>query len=109
MLTKKGFFCIRCGKCCRYSVTISILERWRIQKRFPGLRFWSPERHWWQSSIRMKDGRCVFLEEKNGLYSCRIFDIRPKICRQYPFFKVSEVKSCFPEDLGTTALKNPKF
>ena len=31
-----------------------------------------------------KNGYCVFLNEKNGRFSCGVYDARPGICRAYP-------------------------
>lgn len=31
-----------------------------------------------------EDGDCYFLEYKNGIYCCKIYEIRPSICKIYP-------------------------
>lgn len=31
-----------------------------------------------------EDGDCYFLEYKNGIYFCKIYEIRPSICKIYP-------------------------
>jgi Fe-S-cluster containining protein len=35
--------------------------------------------------LTFKDnGDCYFLDEDNGIYSCRIYKTRPEICKRYP-------------------------
>lgn len=31
-----------------------------------------------------KNGDCFFLDENNGNFSCRVYEARPKICKNYP-------------------------
>jgi Fe-S-cluster containining protein len=47
-----------------------------------------------------KDGSCIFLrtDEKRNAYECSIYDIRPILCRLYPF----EIKRI---DIGSFLLK----
>ncbi len=30
------------------------------------------------------NGNCFFLGEKNGDFSCKVYEARPEICREYP-------------------------
>ncbi|BBO84454.1 hypothetical protein DSCO28_50200 [Desulfosarcina ovata subsp. sediminis] len=38
-----------------------------------------------------ENGDCFFLSEENGLYFCRVYKIRPDICRTYPAKPVQQV------------------
>jgi Fe-S-cluster containining protein len=31
-----------------------------------------------------KNGYCFFLSDKNGSFSCSVYEARPEICRNYP-------------------------
>ena len=31
-----------------------------------------------------ENGDCFFLKEKDGIYSCAVYETRPGICRNYP-------------------------
>ena len=31
-----------------------------------------------------ENGDCYFLDEENGIYSCRVYETRPEICERYP-------------------------
>jgi len=46
--------------------------------------------------LRHVDGDCVFLGKKDGEYYCKIYNIRPRICRLYPFVEKDEVERCEP-------------
>ena len=49
---------------------------------------------------KKKNGWCVFLQRnKKGIYSCKIYEHRPEVCRRYPFFKhnIGKVESCLPQ------------
>ncbi|MDI6883971.1 MAG: YkgJ family cysteine cluster protein [Hadesarchaea archaeon] len=85
------FECQRCARCCGdtshrgRNILLMESEVERISKH-TGLRplsFASPASNSGHYRYRMKkrNGKCVFLEGK----ACRIYDIRPLICRFYPF------------------------
>ncbi len=94
------FSCRQCGQCCRtldyhHEVTQADLSRWKAQERDdilkwveitprgeapPALRIW----------VSRKTGKiaeaCPFLEKipTNNRWRCRIHNVKPRICRQYP-------------------------
>ena len=45
--------------------------------------------------MKMENNKCVFLEKKNKTQTyCKIYDLRPEICRLYPEIKTG---NCQPE------------
>lgn len=105
---KQNFQCNRyCGECCKKLVVeVDGSEIKKIkslgykEEDFLEKGFFHPEKF---TLKRNKDG-CVFLkQEKDRLYSCKIYENRPKICKKYPFFNGNAVKSCFPEEVYPTA------
>lgn len=104
LFKKQNFQCNRCcGECCkRLVVEVTQPEIKKIkslgykEEEFAEKGFFHPEKF---TLKKNKDG-CVFLrKEKDGKYSCKIYENRPKICRDYPFFNGNEIKSCLPKDM----------
>ena len=63
----KEFECMRCGKCCnRNNMFITI----------PNITF-------------RKNGDCMYLDSETKL--CTIYDERPTICAQYPYYMVLQI------------------
>ncbi len=85
------FECQRCARCCgdtshrgrNILLQGSEVERISRHASLRPLSFSSPVSNNGHYQYRMKkrNGRCVFLDGK----SCRIYEIRPLICRFYPF------------------------
>lgn len=73
--------CKRCGECCRLVPKLSILNILRIKLK--------GYKNFYEKGIKgrymkMKsNGDCFFLE-RNIKTSCKIYPIRPKMCREYP-------------------------
>jgi Fe-S-cluster containining protein len=40
-----------------------------------------------------ENGYCYFLDEKNGTYTCRVYECRPDICRTFPSTPIQK-KAC---------------
>jgi Fe-S-cluster containining protein len=96
----EGFACRQCGQCCRdldyrNEVTADDVERWRRAGRLDILK--------WVGTARRSDGRCAYqiwvvpgtnrfaekcpflkFRSTGNHWSCRIHDIKPAICRNYP-------------------------
>jgi Fe-S-cluster containining protein len=51
--------------------------------------------------LKEKDKKCMFLK-KGKKTACRIYNARPKICRQYPSELIN--RSCKPEELASDKL-----
>lgn len=90
---RRRFACTGCGQCCTgrgsYVIEVSRAEQRRIQ-RFLGITWdWLRRRYVFHfddetESVRMHpNGDCVFLD---GDRRCRIYSVRPKQCRTYPFW-----------------------
>lgn len=83
--------CKRCGYCCTLIPKISFWEMIRImlkgyfnftEKDGEGIR-----------CIKLKrDNDCYFLVRKDGTTYCRIYDIRPEVCRDFPYKGSKECK-----------------
>lgn len=84
----------RCGYCCTLRVMLGWMDILRIllhtgykysdfvQRNAAGSRV-----------LRMNGNNCYFLEKKKGKPYCRIYEYRPRICREFPFFN-SSIKGC---------------
>ncbi|RLF03137.1 MAG: hypothetical protein DRK00_09140 [Thermoprotei archaeon] len=87
------FRCVRCGRCCReleVVIVLSDVERWARAGRWSLLAYVVKRRaRGWLSSLGIeyyfalkRGGRgCPFYS--GGL--CRIYDVRPNVCRLFPF------------------------
>ena len=106
MLSLESFKCDRkCGRCCKeYTVLLSEGDILRItglgynHSDFVQYESIGPESG---KPLLKKDAKqwCVFLKmDKEGMYSCKIYNHRPDICRRYPFFG-KPVDSCLPISL----------
>lgn len=36
--------------------------------------------------VSRKNNACIFLEEKNGLFTCKIHDTKPRVCNKFPYY-----------------------
>lgn len=101
MLDQKTFNCEKCGECCiKYIVKISKADIEKIKKLGYG-EFVLWDEHISGFVLKKNDGRCVFLDKDNdGLYSCKIYENRPDVCKMYPFLG-EEVSSCKPVMFGS--------
>jgi len=79
-VSHKRFKCTQCGKCCTLSVEPSEKDIERIEllghKRINFLR---------QGKLRKVNGACYFLEKRDGLAFCKIHEMKPRVCGQYPY------------------------
>ena len=78
-----AFKCKNCGKCCRYIPgNVNSKDEQKIQekvfKKFTG----APTVNGNKFFRRKRDGSCSFLTTDN---KCKIYDIRPMVCRLEPF------------------------
>jgi Fe-S-cluster containining protein len=103
-MNREEFKCQQCGKCCAELGSCLILtaeetQRWlKDRKKYHsniGMRRLSefmdeilPGAYdIWISPITHDDMNCPFLRKINGepKYKCLIYDIRPEVCRDFPF------------------------
>lgn len=95
---KEKFRCRNCGYCCTLLVLLSEGEIDRIKKlgyeenEFVGTDGRGRKR------LRMKSYYCYFMGLHKGESFCRIYEARPKICRDFPFFK-NHTAECMPPRL----------
>ncbi|HON38573.1 MAG: YkgJ family cysteine cluster protein [Desulfomonilia bacterium] len=90
---RTGFECSRCGMCCLADmiayVTPEDLNRWKRENRQDILHIIENEQAVWLGDhfISSRTGRpiygCPFLEMKDGLFACSIYETRPRVCRDY--------------------------
>ena len=100
MINKKTFRCRRCGECCKkYTIRLLKDDIKRIKNKcYNEVYFLDKETigpYKGKFILKKINERCVFLKKKDNTYFCKIYDIRPKICKQYPFFGKS-IESCKP-------------
>ena len=70
--------CNKCAECCKLRVKLSLLEYLRI--RLKGYKDFTEKNAQNQRCIKMPNDKCFFLSKN----SCKIYNIRPKMCREYP-------------------------
>ncbi|MAE42359.1 hypothetical protein CMO93_01195 [Candidatus Woesearchaeota archaeon] len=109
LLTKENFECDKyCGECCKklaikltksdiYSIkNLGYKEEDFIDKTLSKLGV----------LFIKNENSCFFLKKHlSGKFSCKIYEIRPKTCKDYPFFNKKRIKSCLPRDLYPTLLQ----
>ena len=98
MITPETFKCDRsCGDCCIYlTVRLNKKEIEAIKKAGYD-DFYEYDSHIKNNVMKLGEDGCPFLGKKKGKYYCKIYSIRPKVCRQYPFVKTDEIESCKPQ------------
>jgi len=83
----KRFKCLQCGKCCTLTVEPDEEDIKKIEmlghRRMNFLR---------DGNLRKLNGACIFLEKRNGVYFCKIHEMKPRVCRKYPFTVLSRDK-----------------
>ena len=96
MITPENFKCDRkCADCCKY-LTVKLLKREIKAIEREGYEdFYEWDNHIGSNVVRMDDG-CFFLGKKDGKYYCKIYRIRPSVCRKYPFVNKDNIESCKP-------------
>ncbi len=87
------FQCQRCSRCCRHTelrgrkILLSDPDILRIEKNLSLKRAEFAETiegcYPFAFLMKMVDEKCVFLEEDK---TCKIYELRPLICRCYPFW-----------------------
>lgn len=97
-------YCQSCGDCCKdHYVVLSSEDLLRLSK-FTGLDKNDFSYVSFRSIFKRaldydkKSGNCIFLCEKDGIYSCGIYEVRPSVCRDYPY-TVGERENCLKKNL----------
>ena len=101
MLNKDNFSCENCGECCKYyTVKLTEEEVKEIENLgFIRSEFCEPDDFdldMGSFALLRPDGQCIFLTERNKKYYCKIYEKRPKICKDYPFNGVDFAEYCKP-------------
>ena len=82
--------CKKCAKCCKNHpfVQLSKNEIYEIEKftKLPSDSFTNQKSEAGEEYFLQfkENGDCIFLNENNGDYSCGVYEVRSKICRNYP-------------------------
>ncbi|RLI98526.1 MAG: hypothetical protein DRO99_00515 [Candidatus Aenigmatarchaeota archaeon] len=76
----KKFSCINCGKCCTLTVKPTNEDIRKIE-----MLGYDRKRFLRNGNLAKVNGACCFLEKRDGGYFCSIHEMKPKVCRQYPF------------------------
>jgi len=99
MLTPESFDCNRkCADCCK-DLTVKLAKKdiEAIKREgFDSGFFLDYDTHIGSPVLKLENGKCVFLVKKKDRYYCKIYEIRPKVCRVYPFVNSNEIESCKP-------------
>lgn len=85
--------CLRCGNCCRWEGCVKLTgdepDRIAASLGLPVERFLAdfcritPDRQA-LALVDNPDHSCIFLGEENGLACCRIEEVKPVQCRDFP-------------------------
>jgi len=79
------FKCNRCGYCCTLRVRLSFLELLRIRlKGYKKKDFVVKDTKKRNCIKQLENQDCYFLIRKGEKTACKIYNIRPKMCREYP-------------------------
>lgn len=100
-INPKTFTCNQCGECCKIVVKLSKEEINKIKNRgYKDFLVNDPIKSGKNNCLKRINGICIFSTKKENKYYCKIYDIRPKICRLYPFInKNIKISSCNPKDV----------
>jgi Fe-S-cluster containining protein len=94
----KPFKCDRCGYCCTLRARLSFIELLRILlKGYKKKDFVIKDMKGRNCIKQLENKDCYFLTRKNGKTYCRIYKIRPKMCREYPGFEQGRCQDKIPE------------
>ena len=85
--------CIKCGVCCKNHPFVELSESEvnlisKVTKLEPAIFADKIDTHTNKYFFKFqKNGNCYFLKEINDSFFCGIYEIRPEICRAYPWNK----------------------
>jgi len=102
MKTPKNFKCKRCGTCCT-SPFLSEKEISRIKKAGYDEDYFVEELKG-RKFMKLVNDRCIFLDRKNKMTSCKIHKFRPDTCRKYPT-EIRDNGDCRPETISFNMTK----
>jgi Fe-S-cluster containining protein len=84
ILGRRKFKCLRCGRCCRFRVTLSKDEINKIKKAGYKERDFIVKKN----ELKRINGNCVFLTCNNGVCSCELQNsAKPSTCVNFPAIK----------------------
>ncbi|MBW3011152.1 YkgJ family cysteine cluster protein [Candidatus Woesearchaeota archaeon] len=83
----KKFECKRCGRCCSFIVGLSDEDIRQIEKGTKYKKKDFVEQRKKKNVMKRINGYCIFLNISKGKAQCTIYNNRPKICKNFPFFK----------------------
>lgn len=88
----KKFECNRCGYCCTLIPRITLLETVRIW--FKGYKNFTTKDSLGKRCIKQIKGDCFFLERNGKISSCKIYSIRPNVCKEFPYGQKNNFGEC---------------
>jgi len=83
----KRFQCLQCGKCCTLTVEPTEQDIDKIERMG-----YKRDRFLKDGKLRKLNGACCFLKREGSKYFCSIHEIKPRVCRKYPFTVMSRDK-----------------
>lgn len=83
--------CLRCGTCCMANMVADAdpddLARWRREGRDDILRVWHDALWVGDRLLSVTTGMairdCPFLDFRDGVFACTIYETRPRVCRDF--------------------------
>ena len=101
LIKNQEFNCTDCTACCKFRVSLSKEDIARIKTKKEYV-----EEEKGKKYIKRVNGYCIFMNIKEGKSSCSIYEMRPKICREFPKIKCCGFDTYDPR---CEAFKIPKF
>jgi len=102
MITKNNFKCEQCAECCKLlTVKISKSDIKKIQEKGYDDFFFQYDENIDSNILERDEQGCVFLDGNK----CNIYNIRPKVCRDYPFIQGKVVETCKPQTFARNLFK----
>ncbi len=88
----QDFKCKRCGYCCTLRARLRLVDIFKIMNLGHKKKEFVDKDAKGRSFIKLINGDCYFLRKKGKKTSCKIYNTRPKVCRQYP--SELQIKEC---------------
>jgi len=95
----KPFKCDRCGYCCTLTANISWFDIFRIIRNtnYKYSDFVVKDMAKKKCIKQKKNKDCLFLIRRGKTTACKVYEHRPKVCREYPGFEEGTCISKTPD------------
>ncbi len=88
----REFKCKRCGYCCSLKVRLGMIDLFKITRLGYKADDFSEKDKEGRTVIKLINGDCYFLGRTGNKPFCKIYNARPKVCRNFP--SEEQIKMC---------------